>query len=88
MPGLVCVKHGLKLFNGKSGVYAIEYKDQEKTKPYKIWNVDRYVCPHSGCDVQVLTGFSDCCKGEWEDDFEELLALIKDNPKNEIVDYC
>lgn len=86
MPQCVCVKHSKKLFNARSGVYAIEYKDAAKTQPYKIWNTDKYVCPVKGCTVQILTGFGNpTC--EWESDFKQLLATITADPKAEIINF-
>ena len=85
MPKCVCKKHGLKLFCEKSGVYAVECRDQALTVPYKIWSADRYVCPVDGCWIEVITGFSD---NPWVDhhaDFEATLEKIKANPKNEII---
>lgn len=52
----VCIEceEKMELINGIS---LLEYIDEEKTKPYKLWNADMAVCPE--CGVQVIFRFAD-----------------------------
>lgn len=71
MSKYVCVNCGLAMHPEENGFRATEMMDKEKTKPYKVWDTDKWKCPQ--CGIEILAGFGQNPLSEhYRDDFEEL----------------
>lgn len=57
MPLPICFECGLSMRCHRNGQPVIVTFDREKEQPYKLFYTDVYKCP--GCDVRVVTGFSE-----------------------------
>lgn len=54
---IICSDCGRAMSTIQVGVTVVEYQDLGMTVPYKLWQADRYRCPH--CLYEVISGFGE-----------------------------
>lgn len=88
MPSLgnyICADCGKTMKPERYGIIGIEMFDDGK-RPYKIWQCDLYKCP--SCGHKVLSGFGFSSITEhFQDDFNDVLKSIKENPEKIWVEF-
>lgn len=72
----ICVQCGRQMKCEKNGFKIEQFKDIEKTEPYRKFNADKYKCPECGIEI-IIDVASEPLVDHLDKDYDEVKTALK-----------